>query len=191
MQLNEELEKTIKGCCKGDRKAQEWLHKRFYSTLFPVCMRYTNNIDQAEDILQNGFIKVFKNIKKYKFEGSFEGWIKRIVVNTAIDYHRKRKKDFVLLPEDQEMEQFEMVDDSSADDEWNYPYTPDQVMSAIQQLTPAYKAVFNLYAIENYSHKEIADILNVSVGTSKSNYLKAKARLRTILEKNFTTNLTS
>ena len=152
-------------------------------------MRYTNNMDQAEDILQNSFIKIFRNIKRYKFEGSFEGWMKRIVVNTAIDYHRGKKKDFLLLPEEQEMEQFELIDDPADDNaELNYPFTPQQVMAAIQELSPAYKAVFNLYVIEDYSHKEIAEQLDISVGTSKSNLLKAKAKLKKILERNFTPN---
>lgn len=148
-----------------------------------ICLRYTNNFDQAEDILQNSFIKIFNNIEKYKFEGSFDGWLKRIVVNTSIDYYRGKKNDFLLLPEDQEIERFEITDEE--DEETEYPYTPQQVMQAVQDLTPAYKAVFNLYVLEEYPHKEIAEILGISIGTSKSNLLKAKAKLRKILEKKF------
>ncbi len=136
--------------------------------------------------MQNSFIKIFNNIEKYKFEGSFDGWMKRIVVNTAIDYYRGRKNDFLLLPEDQEIERFELIDEE--EEEVEYPYTPKQVMEAIQDLTPAYKAVFNLYVLEEYSHKEIAETLGISIGTSKSNLLKSKLRLKKILEKKFSLN---
>ncbi len=151
-----------------------------------ISQRYTSNFDQAEDILQNSFIKIFNNIEKYKFEGSFDGWMKRIVVNTAIDYYRGRKNDFLLLPEDQAIERFEIIDE--VEEEAEYPYTPKQVMDALQDLTPAYKAVFNLYVIEEYSHKEIAETLGISIGTSKSNLLKSKLRLKKILEKKFSLN---
>ncbi len=183
--LSKELEEAIKGCIENDRKSQEWLHKRYYAVMLPICLRYTKNVDQAEDILQKSFIKIFKNIGRYEFKGSFEGWMKRIVVNTAIDFHRSRKGDFLLLPEEMSMEDFDQEDEGLDDETKNYPYTPKQVMEAIQELTPAYKAVFNLYVIEEYTHQEIADMLGVSIGTSKSNLLKAKARLRKILEENF------
>lgn len=146
-------------------------------------MRYTNNIDQAEDMLQTGFIKIFRNIHKFEFGGSFEGWMKRIIVNTAIDYYRSKKKDFLLMPEDDTLEKMDLVEDDNPEDE--FPYTPQQVLEAVQMLTPAYKAVFNLYVIEEYTHKEIAEILGISIGTSKSNLLKSKIKLRKILEKNF------
>ncbi|TXC81649.1 RNA polymerase sigma factor [Luteibaculum oceani] len=181
--LSKELREAIEGCCNNDRKSQEYIHRRYYQTLLPICLRYTRNMDQAEDILQNSFIKIFNSIDRYGYKGSFEGWLKRIVVNTSIDFHRSRKSDFLLLPEDKQMEDFDREEEG--DEEWNYPYSPKQVMEAIQQLTPAYKMVFNLYVIEDYTHKEIADMLGVSIGTSKSNLLKAKARLRKILEENF------
>lgn len=185
--LSKELEEAIKGCCENDRKSQEWIHKRYYATLLPICLRYTRNMDQAEDILQNSFIKIFNSIDRYEFKGSFEGWLKRIVVNTAIDFHRSKKSDFLLLPEDKSMEDFDREDEFE-DEELNYPYTPKQVMAAIQKLTPAYQAVFNLYVIEDYTHKEIAEMLGVSIGTSKSNLLKAKIRLRKILDEQFEKN---
>ena len=106
--------------------------------------------------------------------------MKRIVVNTAIDYHRKRKNDFLLLPEDQELEQFEQVEEND-EHESEYPYTQKHIIAAIQELTPAYRTVFNMYIIENYQHKEIAEILGISIGTSKSNLLKAKAKLKKLL----------
>lgn len=181
--LSKELKEAIKGCVNNERKAQEYIHRKYYQTLLPICLRYTRNMDQAEDILQNSFIKIFNSIDRYEYKGSFEGWLKRIVVNTSIDFHRSRKSDFLLLPEDQSMEDFDREDED--DGEWEFPYTPKQVMAAIQDLTPAYQAVFNLYVIEDYSHKEIAEMLGVSIGTSKSNLLKAKVRLRKILEEKF------
>ncbi|HEX4887842.1 MAG TPA: RNA polymerase sigma factor [Luteibaculaceae bacterium] len=183
-EISQELEQIIEGCARNDRKSQQLLHKKYYRRFMAICLRYTTNFDQAEDILQNSFIKIFNNIEKYKFEGSFDGWMKRIVVNTAIDYYRGRKNDFMLMPEENGLERLELVDDDP-DEETEYPYSPAQVMEALQELTPAYKTVFNLYVIEDYSHKEIADMLNISIGTSKSNLLKSKIRLKKILEKKF------
>lgn len=185
--LSKDLKEAIEGCLKNDRKAQEWLHKRYYSSFLPICLRYTKNLDQAEDILQNSFIKIFKNINRYEFKGSFEGWLKRIVVNTAIDYHRGKKTDFLLLPEDRSMEEFDKEEESD-DESDNYPYTPKQVMEAIQELTPAYQTVFSMYVIEDYTHREIAEILGISIGTSKSNLLKSKVRLKKILAEKFVKN---
>ncbi len=181
-----DLDSIIKGCIEQDRKAQQLLHQKYYRRFMAICLRYTANFDQAEDILQSSFIKIFNNISKYKSEGSFDGWMKRIVVNTAIDYYRVKKTDFILLPEDQELERFEVYDETEEEPE--YPYTPAQIMEAIQSLTPAYKAVFNLYVLEEYSHKEIAEMLGISLGTSKSNLLKAKLKLKKILEKKYSTN---
>ncbi len=182
-----ELDAIVKGCVEQDRKSQQILHQKYYRRFMAICLRYTANYDQAEDMLQSSFIKIFNNIGKYKSEGSFDGWMKRIVVNTAIDYYRVRKTDFVLLPEGQELERLEVYDETEEDTE--YPYTPTQIMEAIQSLTPAYKAVFNLYVLEEYPHKEIAEMLGISIGTSKSNLLKAKLKLKKILEKKYSTNI--
>lgn len=146
-------------------------------------MRYTRDEDFAQDILQRAFIKIFDNIKKFEQKGSLEGWMKRIVVNTCIDTYRKKKKDLLFLGEDHDIENLDL--ENETDEGMNFPYQPKQVFEAIQQLTPAYKAVFNLYAIEDYTHKEIADMLDISVGTSKSNYLKAKLRIKKILKENY------
>jgi RNA polymerase sigma factor (sigma-70 family) len=182
--IDKELEQIIADCQGNRRKGQELLHKKYYSLFMSISLRYTKNYDQAEDILQLGFIKIFKNINKYKGEGSFEGWMKRILVNTAIDFHRKKKNDLVLMPEEDGIEKLGIIEDEDVELD-NYPYTPKQVIAAIQELSPAYQTVFNLYVIENYPHKEIAEILSISIGTSKSNLLKAKARLRKILLENF------
>jgi RNA polymerase sigma-70 factor (ECF subfamily) len=145
-------------------------------------MRYASDRDEAEDILQSGFIKVFKGIENYKGDGSFEGWIKRIVVNTAIDnYRRKKVRPVVTDSELVDRSGEELADEE--EDESVYNQVPVQdVMDAIQQLSPAYQTVFNLYVMEGYNHNEIAEMLEISVGTSKSNLSKARQNLKRILQ---------
>lgn len=174
------------GCKRNDLKSQEQVYKMFYGKMMAVCRRYTNNEDQAKDILQNGFIKVFRNIENFNFEGSFEGWVRRIVVNTAIDFFRRKKKDYLLMNENQSLEDFEesLLDEEEADeDEGKIPFNVNDVIRAMQKLSPAYRTVFNLYVFEDLAHKEIAQQLDISIGTSKSNLAKAKANLKKILLK--------
>ena len=180
----DQLRELIKGCNKGSRKAQEGIYKLLYGKMLTVCMRYTNNADQAQDILQEGMLKVFGNLTKYSFEGSFEGWVRRIMVNTAIDSIRKKKNDFVLLGEDQSIEEYtELVEEE--EEEAELSFKPSQVLEAMQKLTPAYQMIFNLYVFENHTHVEIAEKIGISVGTSKSNLAKAKRNLRKILINDF------
>lgn len=150
-----------------------------------VCRRYTNNEDRAKDILQDGFIKVFKSMEKFNFEGSFEGWVRRIVVNTAIDYVRKSKTDFLLANEGKDVEDYHesLYEEEEADEPVEMTLEVGDVRNGMEKLSTAYRTVFNLYVFENYSHQEIADALNVSVGTSKSNLAKARANLKKILTK--------
>jgi len=148
-------------------------------------MRYTRDSDHAQDILQEGFIKVFANIDRYTGTGSFEGWIRRIMVNLAIDYFRRSKNDFVLLNNDHTMEEFEDEFAEESEEEVEYEFKPSQIIEAMQQLSPAYRTIFNLYVFENLTHKDIAEKLGISVGTSKSNFSKAKSNLKKILLKDF------
>lgn len=174
-----ELKSIIEGCLRNEHKSQYQLYQMFYSNMTSVCMRYCKDREEANDMVQEGFIKVFKNLTRYEFKGSFEGWMRRIFVNNAIDNIRRKKKDHLLLGEDEKMDAFAEFDlDPFEKDE---ELDPKMVMEAIQKLTPAYKAVFSLYVIEEYSHKEIAEMLNISVGTSKSNLAKAKQNLRKFL----------
>tara|TARA_R110001592_G_scaffold307299_1_gene580500 strand:+ start:25231 stop:25824 length:594 start_codon:yes stop_codon:yes gene_type:complete len=184
---DDKIEELVIGCVKGKQKYQQMLHGHYYGLLLSICLRYTKNYDIAEEVLQLAFIKIFKNLKKYEFKGSFEGWLKRITVNTAIDFIRSKKNALVLLPDEFDIENVELSDDLEEDDNFGYQYSPQQVMEAVQMLTPAYKAVFNLYVIEEYQHKEIAEMLDINIGTSKSNLLKAKVRIRKILETKFKT----
>jgi RNA polymerase sigma-70 factor (ECF subfamily) len=165
-------------CVKGNRKAQRKLYETFYGKMMGVCYRYTSNKEDAKDVLQDGFIKVFCSINKYKFNGSLEGWIRRIMVNTAIDHYRKNKTIFFIEDEDGIL-----LDKAKIESE-NGIYSKfgeEVIMKSIELLSPAYKTVFNLNVIEGFQHKEIAQKLGISEGTSKSNLAKAKIKLRLIL----------
>jgi RNA polymerase sigma factor (sigma-70 family) len=181
----EKIKQLVNGCIKSDRGSQRRLYEMFYGKMMGVCLRYANDSNQAKDILQDGFIKVFRNLERYNFNGSFEGWVRRIMVNTAIDHFRRnRSSNVLLMPDEQTMERFE--DDVEENDFEINPseepeFTMQDVIEAMQQLSPAYRAVFNLFVMENKSHLEIAEELSISVGTSKSNFSKAKLNIRKIL----------
>lgn len=145
--------------------------------MYGVCLRYAGNTEDANDILQEGFIKVFNNLNKFRGEGSFEGWIRRIFVNTAIEHYRKRVKLFQVT-EAQE----NTVTDTSLDALDNL--AEKDLVQLIQKLSPGYKAVFNLHVVEGFSHKEIAAMLGITEGTSKSQLARAKGVLKTMLESN-------
>ena len=183
---DKQLQQLIKGCLEGDRKAQQAVYKLLYGKMKVVCMRYTRDTDQALDILQEGFIKVFQNMERYSGAGSFEGWVRRIMVNLSIDRFRKQKNDFLLLNGSMNIEDYEDVVDNEPDVESvDYDFTPEQILEAMQMLSPAYKTVFNLYVFENYTHQDIAEALSISIGTSKSNFAKAKRNMKKILLKNY------
>jgi RNA polymerase sigma-70 factor (ECF subfamily) len=183
---DKQLQQLIKGCLEGDRKAQQAVYKLLYGKMKVVCMRYTRDTDQALDILQEGFIKVFQNMERYSGAGSFEGWVRRIMVNLSIDRFRKQKNDFLLLNGSMNIEDYEdVVDDEPDVVSVDYDFTPEQILEAMQMLSPAYKTVFNLYVFENYTHQDIAEALSISIGTSKSNFAKAKRNMKKILLKNY------
>ncbi len=173
-----ELDKIIKGCVSGKRKDQEKLYKLFSRKLFAVSLIYTKDYSAAEDILQEGFIKIFTNIKQYKNKGSFEGWMRRIIVNTALEKFRKQSHLFTVSEIEEINEEFsyqDIVSEISAKD----------LIKLIQELTPQYRVVFSLYAIEGYSHKEIAKKLKISPGTSKSNLSRARKILQEKVKEQF------
>lgn len=177
----------IDGCLRGDRRHQQRVYELFYGKMMAVCMRYTKNTDQAKDILQDGFIKVFRSMEKFNQAGSFEGWIRRIIVNTAIDHFRRSKNAYLLLGEERSIEDFgdsdeeDKIAEETEEDVWDVK--PADVINAMQKLTPAYRTVFNLYVFEELTHKEIADMLGINIGTSKSNLAKAKHNLKKLLRK--------
>ncbi|HEY8661169.1 MAG TPA: sigma-70 family RNA polymerase sigma factor [Hanamia sp.] len=154
---------------------QEFLYKKFSPKMYGVCLRYAGNTEDANDILQEGFIKIFNNIGKFRSEGSFEGWIRRIFVNTSIEHFRKKVKLYNVTEvqentiEDKELDALDLLD-------------AKDIISIVNELSPGYKAVFNMHIIEGYSHKEIADILGITEGTSKSQLARAKGVLKKMVE---------
>ena len=178
---HEEMQ-LIEGCINHSRKAQEEVFSKLYGRLYSICMRYSDDPDEAKDVLQNGFIKVFKGIENYKGDGSFEGWIKRIVINTAIDNYRRKKVKPVITDSDLT----DKIGKTTAEEEESdsiYNQVPVSVITkSVQRLSPAYRTVFNLYVMEGHNHNEIAEMLNISVGTSKSNLSKARLNLRKMLQ---------
>lgn len=182
-----ELEELIERCKKGERSAQKELFERFQPQLMGTCLRYTKDQERAKDILQEAFIKIFSNIEKFEDTGSFEGWMRRVAVNTAIDYLRKKKNDHVFLNEENSAEEHrdEQLDEEEdvIEEEEIKQAKAQEIIEALQELSPGYRAVFNLYVVENYSHKEIAEMLDINIGTSKSNLAKAKRNLKNVLAK--------
>lgn len=174
--INQEI--LIQGCVDGDRKCQQKLYEMYYGKMMVVCMRYTHDRDEALDVFQEAFIKVFKNLARYGNKGSFEGWIRRIMVNTAIDHIRKNKKlkEMVQLNEEiTSVEEEEEAEDLL--DKINF----QDLLDCVQDLSPAYRSVFNMYVVDGFSHKEIAEELGISEGTSKSNLAKAKMNLKKVM----------
>lgn len=175
-QVSLDLNEVIARCKEGSRRAQNQIFEMYFGKMTGVCMRYIPDRDERQDVVQTGFIKVFANIHKYNGEGSFEGWIRRIMSNTAIDHIRKNKKIFVSI----DATDYDWLADQENEElAWNKTLIKEtnRVMEEIQKLSPAYRLVFNMYVIEDYSHQEIADILGIGVGTSKSNLSKAKRNL--------------
>lgn len=166
----------VNECAKGNSKAQRALFDKFAPKMLAVCQRYLRNNQEAEDVLQDGFVKVFQKIVDFKMEGSLEGWIRRIVVNTALDTIRKNKK----LLDDVQVEEVQYK--VSFTDHQFDGMDLAQLMKLINEMPDGYRVVFNMFAIEGYSHKEIADTLGVTENTSKSQYSRARAFLRTQLE---------
>lgn len=160
----------IKGCIEGNIRMQKELYDKFSPKMYAVCLRYMGNADDAQDILQEGFIKVFRNLERFRGEGSFEGWIRRIFVNTAIEQIRKRKID-ISLTEKEEIIEYKSV---SAVDNIN----EKDLLKIVSELSPGYRSVFNMYVVEGFSHKEIGDLLGISEGTSKSQLARARMILQ-------------
>jgi RNA polymerase sigma-70 factor (ECF subfamily) len=169
----ENLEDIIAGCRKGKRRAQDALYKRYNGLLYGVCLRYTKSQQEAEDILQETFVKIYRHIGKYSMEKSFEGWIRRIAINTAITTYRKQLKH--AYQEDITDPAFAKYD---VDDHGDCDYTREELLSCIQALPDGYRTVFNMYVVEGYKHKEIAEMLDIDINTSKSQLSRAKKYLQ-------------
>ncbi len=166
----------IKGCLAGDRRMQEELYRRFSPRMYGVCLRYAGNSEEAQDILQEGFIKVYKKLDSYRGEGSFEGWIRRIFVNTSIEHFRRKTYQQPITEKHEttvEAKYLSVLDNLAEKD----------IMKLIRELSPGYRTVFNLYVVEGYTHKEIGDMLKISEGTSKSQLSRAKVILQDLVKK--------
>ncbi len=155
---------------------QKELFERYSPKMYSVCLRYAIDSEEAQDILQDGFIKIFKKLESYRHEGSFEGWIRRVIVNTAIEYFRRRK--YIQPIDDKYDNTIESKNPSALDQ-----LAEKDIMGLIQQLSPGYKTVFNMYVIEGFSHREIAEALNISEGTSKSQLSRGRAILQELVNK--------
>ncbi len=163
------LKKLINKCKLKDRKAQSEIYQLYTGKLFALCLKYSRNYQEAQDNLQNGFITIFNKIEQYNFKGSFEGWLKRIIINTALQtYREKNVLNLVTeeIPEEVDVE----IDEEHV--------SLDFLLKLIQELPNRYRLVFNLYVLDGYSHREIATMLNISEGTSKSNLSRARVILR-------------
>jgi RNA polymerase sigma-70 factor (ECF subfamily) len=169
------LEQLINDCKKGDIKAQEQLYRLYSGKLFSVCLKYSRNYAEAEDNLQDGFLIIFDKITQFKFAGSFEGWIKRIMVNNVLQQYRKTG--FLELIHENIKEE-ESVDVELDDDNLSMDY----LLQIIQELPDRYRLVFNLYVMDDYSHKEIAEMMGITTGTSKSNLARGRMILKEKIE---------
>lgn len=172
-----QTELLIEGCIKGDRFSQSRLYYLFHQKMFIVCLRYARSREEAEEILQEGFMKVFEFIHQYKFAGSFEGWIRRIMVNCALQKYRSKGHLRPVI----DMDATTVADKSH--EEIIATLGTKELLHMVQQLPPAYKMVFNLYVFEGMKHKEIAQLLNISEGTSKSNLSDARTLLQKAVSK--------
>jgi len=169
------LNEVIKGCQRHDRRAQKALYDKYASLMLGICVRYAKDKQEAEDVMQDGFIKIFSSIDQFSEQGSFEGWMKRIMVNTAISNYRKNLKHYYQVDIDE-------PNIKAISDNWEpSEYSHEELMGVIKSLPEGYKMVFNLYAIEGYKHKEIADMLGIDETTSKSQYSRAKKQIQSKL----------
>lgn len=165
------IDELIKGCIANDRDCQKEMFRRFAPTMLTVCRRYARHYAEAEDMMQDGFVKVYKNLDRFRNEGSFEGWVRRIMVNTALKYYRKSsfKKELIGMDYMPEKSDDPTVLSSMAEEE---------ILAVISGLPDGYRMVFNMYAIEGFSHREIARELNIKESTSRSQLVKARKMLQ-------------
>ncbi len=168
------LEELILNCKKQDLKAQEELYKKFSGILFSVCLKYSRNYHEAEDNLQDAFITILSRIEQFKGKGSFEGWMKRVTVNTVLQKYRKQRT-YNLSNEEQIEEEGEIEIEVSA-------IPLDFLLKIVQELPDRYRLVFTMYVLDDYPHKEVSEKMGITIGTSKSNLARARKILKTKIE---------
>jgi RNA polymerase sigma factor (sigma-70 family) len=178
--LDDALVRLLLGCREMDRGSQKILYQEFYAYSMSICLRYADNRDEAAEILNDGFMKIFQNIGKFDLKRPFKPWLRKVMVNTAINqYHQKQRE--------MKAEELEKVKQKAHEEKILSGISYQEILDMLHKLPPAYRTVFNLHVIEGYKHEEIANMLGVSVGTSKSNLFKAKEQLRKILNNLFET----
>jgi RNA polymerase sigma factor (sigma-70 family) len=177
------LDTLIIECKRESPEAQKELYARYKDVLYAICVRYVKQAADADDVFIEGFYKIFNHIHQYNDQGSFEGWMKRIIVNESLQFLRRKSKLHIPV---------ELTDQTIAyadtDEEWHNPYQIEEIMAAVQELPDGYRTIFNMYVFEEYKHREIADILGISINTSKSQYLQAKKKVLDILSKSYTSH---
>lgn len=181
MQENDQLVNILIGCRKQNRESQKLLYEEFYSYGISICLRYSNSRDEAAEILNDGFMKIFGNIKKFDLSKPFQPWFRKILVNTAINHYHQKQRTV-------QAEDIEHAGNAADPESILSGISFQEIVSMLRRLPPAYRTVFNLYVMEGYKHEEIANMLGISVGTSKSNLFKAKERLKKILNNFFETD---
>jgi len=169
-------EQLLKGCIDNNLNAQKLLYDQFAKKMMGVCLRYSESVAEAQDILQEGFIKIFEKINSYNASGSLEGWIKKVMINTALDNFRRTKYERRNIEIDKE--EIQIPSEEEIHDNISAKY----LLNMIQKLPAGYRAVFNMFAIEGYSHKEIGEMLNISESTSKSQYARARLQLQKAIQ---------
>lgn len=188
MQTHSNLENLVKSCISVNRESQYKFYRYFYSFCFAACIMYCRSSDDAQEVVNDGFLKIFMDLKSFRaryenFEASLKGWIKKIMICTAIDHYRKNKKNYFFNDLNEDV--FESsVTESSAIGKLSY----DEIIMLVQRLSPAYRIVFCLYVIHGFKHEEIARELKISVGTSKSNLVKARMNIQKMISSGVTQN---
>ena len=168
------IKDLLEGCLRHDRASQKLLYQQFYSYGMGICLRYGDNRDEASEILNDGYMKLFSNLEKFDLTKPFKPWLRKILVNTSINFYHKKQLQI-------HTEEIAKIHNVSSTESILSGINYEEVVAHLQKLSPAYRTVFNLYVIEGYTHMEIASKLQISVGTSKSNLFKAKEQLKKIL----------
>ncbi|MDR6803066.1 RNA polymerase sigma-70 factor (ECF subfamily) [Dyadobacter sp. BE34] len=170
------LQELLDGCLQKNRRSQELLYKQFYGYAMSICLRYTRSREEAKEILNDGFLKVFTKLESFDASRPFKTWLSRIMINTALDHYRQEVRRDVF-------DDVEVAEQVSVDETVISKLSHEELIGLIQRLTPAYRLVFSLSVIDGYTHEEIAEQLNISVGASKSNLSRAREKLRDMLSK--------
>jgi len=179
MHKNISEENLIEGCIEGNRYAQKMLFEKYRSLMFSICMRYAKSRDEAEDVMIDGFMKIYTSLSEFKKKGSFEGWMKKIMVNAAINNYRSNLKHYYNTTIDDE----NFLEIKNETDDFKTNYSAEYLIKLIQGLPDGYRMVFNLFEIEGYSHKEVAEMMNISISTAKTQLFYAKKTLQKKLTK--------